>query len=315
MAQGDLVVSNSVIDPVTVEMVAETGDLTATSLAAQASGAMRLHAAGNLRLTGGSYAAETLVVSAGPAGNGGSTVSVSGTAFRIGTAALFAAGGGIDMAGSARSTINPLQSAANRFPAAMFDTRRSATALRAIPALMTAATTDQGGIDYRLQTWQVGASDTMRSGQLIFGRDDGGSGAATRAAAGDLRLDLNAGSSPVFLLLDGGTAAGLLDAGRLGVLSLPGAARINGNRVVDLFGRLNNVVGGIAAQYGRTTATLPEDLTMERYNNCVIGSVNCVVPSVLQQPPVPVVNTPNIRVDPGRLDPDVLLPNITDEDH
>ena len=288
------------------------GDLTVTQGTARAEGTMMLSAAGRLRLEGGSYDAATLLVTAGRPEDQGSTVAVSGTAFTIGTAALFAARGGVDAVNG--TTI--ASRAADRFPLVIFDTRGVASALRSLPDSINADTIDRAGLDPLQQTWQVRSHDTDRPGKLLFGRDDGPVPTpATGAAAGDVRLDLDAGGSPVFLLLDGGTAIGRLDAGRLGVHGQPGAGHMPGGQVVDLTGTLRGVPGGIAAQYGRITATQPRNQSLYRFNSCVIGSINCVVIPVAQPLPVPLKNDITVRSDDDSLDPDVLLPNISEEDY
>lgn len=285
------------------------GALTATRVTATAGGTMALTARSSVILTGGSYTADRFVAAAGPASSA-EPMTVNGTAFRIGTAALFAAGGGISALGA---TVQPRS--AGLLPVVMFDTRRIPGALRAIPAGMTADTVDRPGLEPPQQTWQVVASDTQQAGRLFFGRDDGsGTGAPTNAAAGDVALALDAGFSPVFLLLDGGRATGQLNAGRLGVhgIPAPGVAG-SSDRSVDLSGVLNGAGGNVSAQFGRTTATEPADQTAYRFNNCVIGSINCFVISRAQPLPLPTLRELTV-INREVLDADVVLPNVSAED-
>jgi hypothetical protein len=122
---------------------------------------------------------------------------------------------------------------------------------------------------------------------------------------------------PVFLLLDGGAASGTLTAGRLGVHGLAGEARTPGrpDLALDISGELFGIGGTAAAQFGRVSTRDPRDQALYRVNSCVIDTINCVAPSVAQPVIIPVTNRIDIRSDSPRLDPDVLLPNIAEEDY
>jgi hypothetical protein len=109
-----------------IAVAAGNGDLAATNVRAEAMGdlAFAISGAGRvLRLVGGSYQGEHVVMAAGRAGDGSSTVRFSDTRFDIGTALLFAAGGGIGEAGDIGSRIEGLSTSAQ--PLVIFDTRRS----------------------------------------------------------------------------------------------------------------------------------------------------------------------------------------------
>jgi hypothetical protein len=207
----------------------------------------------------------------------------------------------------------------DRLPIAMFDTRRTSSALRDIPAKMSSSTADRPGTEPLQQTWQVLSADTRLPGRLFFGIDDSptpggaGSGAVTNGPAGNVSLNLNAGSSPIFLLLDGGKATGQLSAGRLGVRGLPGAGSSGSDRAVDLTGVLNGNGGGSGAQFGRVTATDPGEQSSYRFNNCVIGSINCVVFARAQPLLIPTVRELTFA-RPNFIDSEVILPNVSAED-
>ncbi|MGX9966294.1 beta strand repeat-containing protein [Roseomonas sp. F4] len=261
-----------------------------------------------LLLDGVTLRGELVEMVVGAAGNTDGRLVANASTINAGTAVLFAAGGSIV---TSDVTVAPTDPA--RLPLVIYDSRRTATALRAIPGAITADTADRPGLPAIQQSWQVSSADT-RGAQRLFGRDDG-SGPATAAAAGPLTLALDAGESPVFLLLDGGTATGVLTAGRLGVHGITGAERVEGDNTVALSGTLNGLSAGIAAQFGRATATLPSDQVRYRFNECVVGSVTCAAPSIIQPFVLPVQNRIDIRSDRPRLDPDVLLPNIAEEDY
>jgi len=253
--------------------------------------------------------AETIVLAAGAAGSEGVLVVDSST-LTAGTAVLLAAGGEIMVAGS---LVAPGQS--SRTPVVMFETRRTPTALRDIPSNMTADTVDRSERSVEQQRWQVNSFDTAGRDRLLFGRDDGGTGQPSSTPGGRVTMDLDAGNSPVFLLLDGGTATGTLTAGRLGVHGLPGTADglVAG---VDLRGQLNGNAERIAAQYGRATAEAPRDQTAYRFNDCVIGSINCVgLPLILVVTP-PNLNSVALSVQRNTLNPaDVTIANFGESDY
>ena len=277
------------------------------TLAADAAGA-------TLRLVGGTYDAQYVVLTAGPAGDGAAIASYSGVTFRVGTALLVAAGGGVGREGDLASTVLPWQ--AEAVPLTLFDTRRSATALRALnPSAFTPATRDNPLLEAGEQVWQVSnGRRSLPGGARIIGQADG-SGAATAAAAGAVVIDLDAGHSPVFFLIDGGTATGTVFAGRVGVHGLPGALRLPGDMVVDLTGELAGISGNAAARFGRVATNDPAEQGRYRFDNCVLDTINCVVPSLAQPVVLPVSNRIDIRTDTLRLDPDVLLPNTAEEDY
>ncbi len=225
-----------------------------------------------------------------------SALSVTATSITAVASVLLSAGGGVstgpDLAGGL--FVAP---GGSGWPIVMVDTRRSGTPLGATPAAMTAATIDIPGEPPAAQRWQVLAADTAGGTYLRFGTDDapaGGvaSGAARPEAAGAASLALSAGGSPLFLLIDGGTATGEVQAGRIGVHALPGSTTLSGGLSVDLTGTLDGRDDGTAAQLGRTTAGPTTGQDRYLFNGCVIGATACTLGPPAPPPPIIVVVTP-----------------------
>ncbi|MGG5890591.1 hypothetical protein ACLF3G_26085 [Falsiroseomonas sp. HC035] len=304
-----------------IRVAAGGGNLTATDVQANATGdlAFTIRGAGHtLRLDGGSYRGEHVVIAAGPAGDAASILGFSNTDFTVGTVLLLAAGGGIGEAGDLLSTIAGIATAAR--PLVIFETRRSPGALRDLdPAVFTAATRDNPALEPGVQPWQVNSERlTPRAGGRIFGTGlPGGDGspAATRNAAGDVRLNLDAGQNPIFLLIDGGDATGQVVAGRIGVHGLPAGGRASGTPVVDLTGFVNGFGGTTAARFGLTTATPVSGQALYRINDCVISTLNCVATAIAQPLVLPLLNNFSLQGVLPSLDQDVLVPNIAEEDY
>jgi filamentous hemagglutinin family protein len=305
----------------TIAVTAGNGNLTATGVRASAGGDLTFMITGGgraLRLIGGDYRGEHVVVAAGPAGDGSSTIAFSNTSFTVGTALLFAAGNGIGEAGDLISIIRASGTAAR--PLVIFDTRRSSGALRDLdPSVFTAATRDNPGLEAGAQPWQVASERLLaRPGGRTFGTaipGGDGSPAATSAAAGDVRLNLDAQLNPVFMLIDGGSIRGQLDAGRLGVHGLPTSGRLNGDPVAELTGALSGFGGTTAARFGLVTATPSSGQALYRINDCVISTLNCVATSIVQPLLIPLVTNFSLRGVQPSLDQDVLVPNVAEEDY
>ncbi len=271
---------------------------------------LRLQAGGDLVFDGNILAADRAELVSGGA------LTTAGSRFTIGTGLLLAAPGGIGQAGEAATTVAPV--AAGQLPLVILDTRRG-VALARLPDALTPATTDRPGQSNAGQVWQV--PGLFGPAARIFGVDDGVPALPSNAAAGGVFLNMDIGASPLFVLLNGGTASGTLQAGRLGVLGRPGAASGPDGRQVDLLGQLSGLEGIAAARFGILSGPLPGfqpapgDLSQYRFNNCVISTVNCVAPITFTLPAVPQVNTLVLTGGMPRLDDsDVLLPNIADED-
>jgi hypothetical protein len=272
---------------------------------------LRLQAGSRLAVTNGSLAADRAELVAGD------TLTTGGSRFTIGTALLLAAAGGIGQPAEAASSVTPIDP--GRLPLVIYDTRRG-VALARLPDAMTPATTDRPGIGNAEQAWQVPGA--FARGRLVFGVNDGVPALPGSGAAGAVLLNLDIGRSPLFMLLDGGTVTGRLDAGRIGVFGRPGEARGPTGRQFDVQGRLSGIEGVAAARFGALSGPVlgfepaPGDLSQYRFNDCVLSTVNCVAPVTFTLPSVPQVNTLVLTNERSRLDDsDVLLPNIADEDY
>ncbi|MDB5373689.1 MAG: filamentous hemagglutinin N-terminal protein, partial [Belnapia sp.] len=128
------------------------------------------------------------------------------------------------------------------------------------------------------------------------------------SAAGNVAIDVDAGRSAVFLLVDGGSILGNVIAGRLGVHGAGGT--------MTLSGALGGSQGAEAARFADITRPIPpQDLQRYRVNGCVISSINCVVPPSIQIiPPRPTDRT-SFTIENNRINAtDVLIPNIAEED-
>jgi hypothetical protein len=156
----------------------------------------------------------------------------------------------------------------------------------------------QGRLDAQ-QATQVRQPGTQAPGSFGF---------ASSASAGVLTLAVDAGSSPVFLLVDGGSASGNIIAGRVGIHGTGGS--------VSLLGTLAGVPGAAAA--GSADITRPIDPTLlsnYRINGCVVSSINCVPPPSVQfvsfRPPEVVdLSLVNNRIDTT----EVTIPNVAETD-
>jgi hypothetical protein len=251
---------------------------TAPAASAAAFRPLRIAVGGSLDFTRNQVAAERIELVAG------GHLTTAGSEFRAGTGLLLSARGGIGDAGEAETTVTALS--ADRSPLVIMDTR-SGVFLSRLPTALTPATADSPGRTFDDQPWQlVGA----RKGELLFGLDDGAPALPTNAPAGDIFLNLSAASSPVFLLLNGGTATGNLEAGRLGVFGVPGT-ELPGGRAVDLTGTLNDFGGVSAARFGSVSAVAlgvpPTGVQFYRFNNCTLTSLNCVTPVIFRIPSFP----------------------------
>jgi hypothetical protein len=284
-----------------------------------------------IRLQAGSsldFLGSTLTADRGElvSGSTGTALSTAGSTFNIGTGLLLSARGGVGRAGEAETRVLGLS--ATLLPLTIIDTRRAGGFLSQLPSTteLFSGTVDRPGLASNAQAWQVPGTLTS-SANKIFGVNDGTSTTPSSAEAGNVILNLRAGDSsslanaPVFLLLNGGTATGTLIAGRLGVLGLPGSNLLPGGRAVELFGTLSKVDGVGAARFGALAgngsgqAPSAASLPLYRFNNCVISTVNCVVPTTQQLPPLRLNSNIDVRTGAAELnDADVLLPNVGERD-
>lgn len=273
---------------------------------------VRLQAGGNLTLAGASITADRAEMISLT----GITTS-AGSNFHIGTGLLMAGPQGVIHADGTPTSVRALDP--GRLPLVILDTRRG-TALIRLPDALTPASTDAPGVAGNAQRWQV-AGQQNPPGLLLFGRDDGRPAAPSNAAAGNIVFNMAAGSSPIFALLNGGTATGTLNAGRLGVFGRPGAT-LPGGRAFEVLGELNGITGIGAARLGffaadqQGLAPGSNDLSQYRFNDCVLSTINCVAPLSFQLPAIPRTDTFVLANERLRLDEsDVLLPNVSDEDY
>ena len=258
-------------------LLARAGDITqaatgagmllgAAGLAASASGAITLEGAGNglTRLAAASAGGRIGIADAGVLTVAGAitgqdlvlraavTLSLDGAALVAGRAVLLGAPGGLGT--GLTSTLTGRDPAL--LPVMIVDTRRGG-ALVDIPPSVAA---DLPGLPASLQPTQLASF-----------------GVAAAAAAGSAVFDLAVGASPVFLLLDAGSALGVLEAGRLGVLASGGSAFI--------LGALGGASGATAAQ----AVTVAEARAGYLFNGCVMGLATCA--PVVQEAPGPAVTT------------------------
>jgi hypothetical protein len=251
-----------------------------------AGGLARVETNANLTTTGTTLSAEAAELIAG------GTATLNGVTATIERALLVAAPGGIAM--TAPGTVQPRATA---LPIILFDTRTGG--FTTIPAAAAPDVAGQPAAQQPTQVLRPGGS-----GQTF--------GVSRGRAAGNVTLLLGAGSSPVFLLIDGANASGEIVAGRLGVHGIGGQA--------DLFGSLGGFPGQAAARFGDVTRVTETGLApaaaLSRYriNECVLSSLNCVNPSLITLLPPPQVPTVQIVTEVLAREPDAVLPNVGAEE-
>ncbi len=225
------------------------------------------------------------------------TMVLDGGQFTIGRAVAFSAPGGIQTAG--RIFVVPR---GGDLPAVIFDTRSAGIT----PDPLSVVEPDQIGLPSRQQPTQVRVPGTEAPGDF---------GPASSAPAGTMVIDIDAGRSAVFLLLDGGTATGTIaSAGRLAIHGTGGSADLTGT-LTDVSG--TPVDGAAAARFADSTRPAASGaLTRYRLNGCVVSSVNCIVPSQIISIPQAPPQQLDLRLGNNRItDPEVQVPNVGDEDY
>ncbi len=257
-----------------VTQAATGAGITTGSLSVQASGAVTLEGAGNAvtRLAAGTAgdaftlaSTGALAVAGGVSGSdivlrAGGTLTLDGASLAADRAVLLAVPGGL----TSGTTSRLLARDPTALPVMIVDTRRTG-GLVAIPAGVAA---DLPGLPAAAQATQLSTF-----------------GAPAAAAAGPAVFDLVVGSSPLFLLLDGGSAVGVLEAGRLGVLGSGGSAFI--------VGTLGGAGGGTAAQ----SVAVASAGSTYLFNSCVMGAALCGGQPVTPDQPDP-VTPPVVTPDP-----------------
>jgi filamentous hemagglutinin family protein len=224
--------------------------------------------------------------------DGGSAMTTSGVTARIGTALLLAAPGGVT--GPGPTLVTPRGAA---LPAVLFDTR-----LAPERNPLTIVQPDIAGVEAGQQPTQVRSAPGSQ-GPGAFGLPN------QTTAAGPVALNLNAGQSAVFLLVDGGSVSGSVTAGRLAVHGAGGGS--------TLAGTLGGSAGAEAARFADITRPIDAGaLQRYRFNSCVIGSINCVVPPSIQILPLRPTDQARFTIENNRINlSDVLIPNVGEEDN
>ena len=289
LTAGAVLLSDFQVDPVSILL--QTGG----TMLIERSG---LVASETIRLAGGSIALrESSVLTRILDVDSSGTMNLDGGLFLIGRAVAFSAPGGI--ATQRMITVRPRE---GELPAVVFDTRAGG----ARPEPLAVVEPDIPGLPANRQRTQVRMPNAEAPGAF---------GPASAAPGGPVWINIDAGRSPIFLLIDGGAARGtIVSAGRLGIHGTGGSA--------DLFGQFVDANGAViggpgAARFGDTTRPAASGtLTRYRINNCVISSINCVVPSqVLSIPQAPPQRV-DLNIGGGRItDPDVQVPNVSEEDY
>jgi filamentous hemagglutinin family protein len=251
-----------------------------------------------IRLSAGSIALRhnsitTTVLDVDAAGS----LALDGGTYVIGRVVAFSAPGGIATPGTI--TVRPRD---GLLPGVVFDTRSAG----ATPDPILIVQPDQPGLPANQQPTQVRMPNIEAPGAF---------GPASSAGAGPVQIDIDAGRSAIFLLIDGGNATGnIVSAGRLGIHGTGGSAELTG-RFVDANGVI--IGGGGAARFGDSTRPAASGtLTRYRINGCVISSINCIVPSQILAIPAAPPQRVDLNIGGGRItDPDVQMPNVAEEDY
>jgi hypothetical protein len=209
---------------------------------------------------------------------------------------LMQAPGGVT--NTALFTVTPR--AGGQFPAVIYDTR--AAPQQSFNGILANIRPDLPDLPPEQQPTQFRSGIGQEAPNPFFGP-------ALAAPAGPVTLQIEAGRSPVFLLLDGGSATGSLTAGRFVVHGLAGK--------VDVTGQIGGFVGAEATRATDITRpTDPASLQNYRVNNCVIASINCVVTPRFQPTPPTVRTNVDFVFRPGQINPiDVIIPNSGENDY
>ncbi|HYZ33069.1 MAG TPA: hypothetical protein VE684_12410, partial [Crenalkalicoccus sp.] len=245
---------------------------------------VNLRGEGSVRLTRARLDAEQARVH-------GQTLELDNVTARIGSAILLQAPGGIASPGPLTVT----QRDGARLPAVVFDTR-----LAPGGDPLANVRPDIPGLSANNQPTQVRRPGTQLPGS--FGPSSGG-------PAGPLGLNLDAGNSPVFLLVDGGTVLGTVVAGRLQLHGVGGSMNVTGS--------LGQFLGVEATRLADITRPIePGKVQRYRINGCIIASINCVVPPSLQLVPVRPPERVDLTIAKNRIDPsEVIVPNVAEADY
>lgn len=284
---GHVETSGGVITAHDITLQTGTGTIVNTTFAAQ--NLVNILAGGALRVAGIGVNAEAMQARTS------GLLTLAGGGYTIGSVVVFAGSAGINTEG----TVQVRPRTAGLFPAIVLDSRAPGTQ----PDPLTVTRPDVAGLAPDLQETQVRLPNTDAPGDF---------GAASNAPAGAIRFSLDAGQSPLFLLIDGGSATGTVNtSGRIGIHGRGGTVEITGT-LVDPSGQ--RIEGQAAARM--TDATRPAtgtEISRFRINDCVVSSFNCVVPAqVIVVPTAAPVPPPLVYGGVGR-DPDAVSPNVSEE--
>jgi filamentous hemagglutinin family protein len=226
----------------------------------------------------------------------GPTVALDGITAIIGTTLLLQAPGGITETGT--TVVRPRTE--GQLPAVVYDTRPAAP--QTAGELLAIFRPDLPGLAPEQQPTQLRSAPGAESPNARLGLPPG-------TPTGPISLRVDAGQSPVFLLIDGGTVTGTINAGRLGIHGTAGS--------LSLSGTLNGLSGAEAARAGDITRPIdPATLQNYRMNGCVIGAVNCIITTRFQPVPPTVRTIVDFNFRPGLPNPtEVTIPNTGENDY
>jgi len=226
----------------------------------------------------------------------GAVVETGLVTARIGTNMLVQAPGGIT--NTVPLVVTPRNGA--QFPALIYATRT--LPVQSADAILANVLPDLPGLTSEQQPTQLRSAPGQQGPNPFFGP-------AVNAPAGPVMMNIDAGRSPVFLLLDGGIATGTVVAGRVAVHGTGGSA--------DLVGQLSGLVGSEATRASDITRPVePASLPNYRINSCVVGSINCVVPPRFVPIPPAVRTSVDFIFRPGQINPlDITIPNTGENDY
>jgi filamentous hemagglutinin family protein len=249
-------------------MLEGAGNAVARLAGASAEGPMALATTGDLALAG-PLSGRELTLRAGGA------MRLDGAVFRADRAVLLVAPGGF----TAGATSRLLPRDAALLPVLILDSRQGAPS----------------GIPPGLLADRPGLAPAQQPTQLAD------FGPARALPGGPAVLDLDAGAAPVFLLLDGAPALGVLEAGRLGLVGQGGSAFILG------------ALGGEGGAGAARAVAVAAPRTSYLFNNCVMSAATCsgAAPAPPSEPidpvePIQPVLAPEVPPAGSPAVPDVL---------
>ncbi|MBX9698659.1 MAG: hypothetical protein K2X74_04440, partial [Acetobacteraceae bacterium] len=336
---GPVTMTNVQADVAGAMAVTAGGDLTLTGTRAAAGGTLNIGANGALRVANSSLESATGPVIEGLTLRGNTGVDIQNSVLAAGSRITVNGGFGLTMGGNTRLladsaflagagiTLGTVAASigtnillwapggitnlvpfpvtprvGGQFPAVIYDTRAAPPPGQSPDAILGYVRPDLPGLPPEQQPTQLRSQPGLQAPDLFFGRAGSGAG-------GPIALDIQAGQSPVFLLLDGGSASGNIVAGRLLVHGTGGR--------VSVFGTLNGLAGAQAANASDITQPATAGSLQDyRVNSCVIGSVNCVLTPRFQPIPPTVRTNVEFSIRQSAFNPaDVIIPNTGENDY